>query len=469
MKTNLPLVIAAVFFFACSVSAQPPTTDLVLENGVAAHKGLDDVYRRFSEGYKKLDPAQVAGLYTDDAFYLSPGADVKRGREKILAEFSGYFDSVQKTGGSLSVAFQILGRQVSGDLAYDVGIYTLTQKNANDESGVGRGKFVVVARQFGNGEWRFQVDGYSDLPNPKNNQSASSDAIVLSNSSTAFSQSNAVKNSASRSRKAIDRKELESFLDKLFAEEMAKYKVPGAVFVLVQDGEVFFAKGYGFADLEKKRRVDPDKTLFRAYSFSKSFTATAVMQLVEQGKLKLDEDVNKYLKRFQIKDKFAEPVTLADLLTHRAGFTDTDVRTQLAQGDYRILDLGEYLKKNLPARSAPPGKFQYSNFGAALAGFIVEEVSGEPFAEYIEKHIFKPLGMSRSTFLLPSQLSQESLADFALSYAIDGGVSRRMRFKEADFSPAPAANLFGGAKILKARRGGMWTKMWWSSLPSTTI
>ena len=240
---------------------------------------------------------------------------------------------------------------------------------------------------------------------------------------------------------APDRKKLEAVLDKFFAEQMAKYQIPGAVFVLVKDGKIFFKKGYGYADIGKKKPVDPDKTLFRAYSVSKSFTATAVMQLVEQGKLKLDEDVNKYLKRFQIKDKFDKPVTLADLLTHRGGFTDGDVQRQLAQGEYRILDLGEYLKKYLPARLRPPGTFEYSNFGAALAGFVVEEVSGEPFAKYVENHILKPLDMRRSTFLLPSQLSPDKASDFAASYTVENGVRRRMRDEENDFSTAPAANL----------------------------
>lgn len=262
----------------------------------------------------------------------------------------------------------------------------------------------------------------------------------MSNPAIAFSQNEATESSVS-TLKAIDRKELESFLDNFFAEQMPKYKVPGAVFVMVKDGKVFFAKGYGYAELETKKPVDPDKTLFRAYSVSKSFTATAVMQLVERGKLRLDEDVNKYLKRFQIKDAFTESVTLADLLTHRAGFADSDVKTQLASGDYRILDLGEYLKKHLPARSKQPGKFEYSNFGSALAGFIVEEVSGEPFANYIEKNILKPLEMRRSTFLLPSQLPPQMISNFAASYSVENGASRRMKFEEGDFSVAPAANL----------------------------
>jgi len=122
-----------------------------------------------------------------------------------------------------------------------------------------------------------------------------------------------------------DPKELEAFLEKFFTEQMTKHDVPGAMFVLVKDGRIFLSKGYGYADLEKKIPVVPDKTLVRAYSVSKAFTATAVMQLVEQGKLNLDEDVNKYLKTFKLKESFQEPVTLAHLMTHTGGFTDSGI------------------------------------------------------------------------------------------------------------------------------------------------
>lgn len=263
--------------------------------------------------------------------------------------------------------------------------------------------------------------------------------FCLSINSIGLAQSK--QNRVKESDNSIDRKDLESFLDKFFAEQMPKYKVPGAVFVLVVGGTIFLSKGFGYADLEKRKPVEPDKTLFRAYSVSKSFTATAVMQLVEQGKLKLDEDINKYLKRFQINDNFSEPVTLADLLTHHAGYTDSAVETLLASGNYRVLDLGKYLKENLPPRARPPGTFRYSNFGASLAGFIVEEVSGEPFAQYVEKHILQPLGMRHSTFLLPSQLPAKRISDFAYSYALENDASRRMGLEEGDFSVAPAANL----------------------------
>jgi CubicO group peptidase (beta-lactamase class C family) len=259
-------------------------------------------------------------------------------------------------------------------------------------------------------------------------------------------QSTSANTSINQPQGVTDKKELEVFLDKLFAEEMSKFQVSGAIFVLVKDGEIFFAKGYGYADAENKKPVDSDKTLFRAYSVSKSFTATAVMQLVERGQLELDEDVNKYLKRFKVKDKFTEPVTLAHLLTHRAGFTDTDVETQRAQGRYRVLDLGEYLAQNMPPRSRPPGKGEYSNFGVSLAGYIVEEVSGEPFAKYIENHIFKPLGMRHSSFLLPAQLPPQIAANVAVDYFFENGTKRRAKPDEGDFSVAPAGNLLTTGK-----------------------
>lgn len=178
MKTNLVMLLAVIFLCFLTIKAQPPQTaptgDLILENGVSSHKGLDEVYRRFSEAYKKFDYEAVTNLYTENAFYLSPGSDIKRGREKILAVFSDYFNSVKNAGGTLQVSFQILDRRVSGDLAYDVGIYTLTEKTKNGEARTGRGKFVVVARRMSSGEWRFQVDAYNGLPNNRNNSTPTS-------------------------------------------------------------------------------------------------------------------------------------------------------------------------------------------------------------------------------------------------------------------------------------------------------
>jgi CubicO group peptidase (beta-lactamase class C family) len=250
----------------------------------------------------------------------------------------------------------------------------------------------------------------------------------------------------SQSRGPRDPQELEAFLDGFFATQMAELHVPGAVVTVVKDGKIFFTKGYGYSDLEKRTPVTPEKTLFRAYSVSKSFTATAIMQLVEQGKLKLDEDVNKYLQGFQLRGDFKEPVTLANLLTHTAGFVDTDAPAMFAHGTFKPRSLRDNIAANMPPRSKPLGTFRYSNYGASLGGYIVEAVSGEPFAEYMTKQILNPLGMRNTTFLLPYQLPPQVSANVAVGYRYKDGTYQPMRPDEGDFWTAPAANLLTTGK-----------------------
>jgi CubicO group peptidase (beta-lactamase class C family) len=120
----------------------------------------------------------------------------------------------------------------------------------------------------------------------------------------------------------IDRDELQNFSDVFFAEQLDSLHIPGVVVVFVQKGEVIFAKGYGYTNLGIPTPLDPESSIMRIGSISKPFVATAVMQLVEQGKLDLHTDVNRYFTTFQIKDSFPEPVTLAQLLTHTSGFED---------------------------------------------------------------------------------------------------------------------------------------------------
>ena len=193
---------------------------------------------------------------------------------------------------------------------------------------------------------------------------------------------------------------LESFFNPIFEQEMARRNIPGAVCILVGDGRVLFQKGYGVVDSETKRPVDIERTVFRLASVSKVFTAVAVMQLVEQGRLDLHRDVNAYLKKLQLPATYPEPVTLDHLLTHTAGFDDRYLGMG-ARNDAELPALGDYLARNMPPRVMPPGRyFSYSNHGFALAGHIVEEISGMPFPEYARRFIFEPLGMTRSTFVL---------------------------------------------------------------------
>jgi CubicO group peptidase (beta-lactamase class C family) len=191
----------------------------------------------------------------------------------------------------------------------------------------------------------------------------------------------------------------EAWLDGLVPTALNTAQVPGAVVVIVKDGQVLLEKGYGFSDFTRRIPVDPRTTLFRPGSISKLFTWTAVMQLVEQGKLDLDADVNGYLD-FKIPKLHDRPVTLRQIMTHRAGFEET-ARDLINFGDTPPL-LADVVKRYVPPRildsSEGPG---YSNYATAVAGYIVQRVSGEAYDDYIQQHILTPLGMKNSTFRQP--------------------------------------------------------------------
>src|ERR687889_2070987 len=149
--------------------------------------------------------------------------------------------------------------------------------------------------------------------------------ILLSTSGSAMAQEDRGsqgKNVANAQQQGpTDRAELEAFLDEELGKEMQKHHIAGAAVSVVKDGELFFAKGYGEADVEKGIPVDPKQTIFHVGSVGKLFTWTAVMQLVEEGRLDLDADINTYLD-FRIPDTYPHPITLKHLLTHTAGFED---------------------------------------------------------------------------------------------------------------------------------------------------
>ena len=193
--------------------------------------------------------------------------------------------------------------------------------------------------------------------------------------------------------------ELKEFTDQFFQKQMDKYHIPGLVFIFVQDGKVIYAQGYGQSDLETATPMNPDSSIMRIGSVSKLFVASAVMQLVEQGQLALHTDINHYLKTIQFTDSYAEPVVLAHLVTHTAGFEDPAYTSNT--DPKKVQPLGEFLANHMPRRTHPPGEtFIYSNYGYALAAFVVEEVSGVPFDQYVRENIFTPLAMTRSSYLV---------------------------------------------------------------------
>lgn len=230
--------------------------------------------------------------------------------------------------------------------------------------------------------------------------------------------------------------ELEAFVDGVIAAQLQAYHVPGATVSIVKDGEIYLAKGYGYADLEIPTPVSADRTLFRPGSVSKLFTWTAVMQLAEQGKVDLNTDVNIYLRDIKIPDPYHQPVTLAHLLTHTAGFESRNEGLFVRQPE-EIISLRDYLVRYRPARIYPPGQITaYSNYGAALAGYIIEQVSGKPYEEYVDENIFTPLGMTKSTFQRPP--SAELINDLAMGYNyVDGAYQLQAEWVQ----PAPAGGL----------------------------
>jgi CubicO group peptidase (beta-lactamase class C family) len=232
--------------------------------------------------------------------------------------------------------------------------------------------------------------------------------------------------------------DVDAWLDGFMPDELATGDIAGAVVVVVKDGQVLTARGYGYADVAARRPIDPERTVFRQGSITKLFTWTAVMQLVERGALDLDRDVNAYLD-FRLPPRHGQPVTLRQLMTHTAGFENLWKGLSVPAGA-RLPALGEVVRAQIPDRIFPPGKvIAYSNYGAALAGYVVERAAGEPFAAAIARHILQPLGMTRSTLAQP--LPPPLHAAMASGYLRGSGAPGS--FEVTGFVPAGALSSTG--------------------------
>ncbi|WP_152040132.1 serine hydrolase domain-containing protein [Salinigranum salinum] len=218
-----------------------------------------------------------------------------------------------------------------------------------------------------------------------------------------------------------DGDQFERWLDETMADQLERHHVPGAAVVVVGDGEVALAKGYGYADLASQRPVVANETVFSIGSTGKLVTWTAVMQGVEDGRLELDRDVNDYLtdSAVTVPETYPEPITLKHLGTHSAGFEDSFVG-MVADSPDEIRSMEETLAAHQPARVRPPGQFvAYSNYGTALAGHVLAEQSDAPFTAYVDERIFTPLGMESTTYAqpLPAELEPRR----AVGYTFENG------------------------------------------------
>lgn len=239
--------------------------------------------------------------------------------------------------------------------------------------------------------------------------------------------------------------DVEAWLDGFMPYALANGGIAGAVVAVVGNGEVVLQKGYGVANVEQGTPVDAASTLFRPGSVSKLFTWTAVMQLVEDGKLDLDTDVNEYLD-FEIPDgPSGEPITLRDIMTHTPGFEER-LKSLIFEDVDSMRPLAESVASWVPERIFPVGSTPaYSNYATGLAGYIVERVSGQSFDDYLDANIFEPLGMTNATFRqpLPERFQDQMSAGYSTVW--DGEAKD---FELVD--PAPAGSLSAsGAAMAK--------------------
>ena len=228
-----------------------------------------------------------------------------------------------------------------------------------------------------------------------------------------------------------DPAEFEAFMDGLMHVVLDQFNTAGAVVSVVSGGEVFYAKGYGYSDWDARTPVDPETTLFRIGSVSKLFVWTSVMQMVEQGLLDLDTDINEYLD-FEIPAAFDDPVTLGNIMGHAGGFEDY-VLELFGTEPEDVRPLGELLSEQTPARVRPPGDLSsYSNHATGMAAYMVERASGVEWKEYMEENILAPLGMEFTTFRQP--LPDDLAPHMSKGYRFSGA-----RFAEQDFEYVPLA------------------------------
>jgi CubicO group peptidase (beta-lactamase class C family) len=260
-----------------------------------------------------------------------------------------------------------------------------------------------------------------------------------------------------------DPADFEAFFDTYLAEQMEAYHIPGVVFTMVKDGEVFFSKGYGFADLEKHAPMDPEETVLLNASLAKAFTAVGVLQLNERGLIDLHEDVRPYFTEFPLETNFDEPLTFANLLTNTDGFESRMIGMGTRTED-DLLPLGGLLETYAPDQLYPPGAYMtYQDYASNLSGYLTQEISGVPFEQYMAENILLPLGMTSS--VLSQSTPEEFRSRLIVGYEYEDGRQVPVEWNYTRYAPGgglrtTAADMnrfmlallnggqYGGARIL---------------------
>lgn len=232
-----------------------------------------------------------------------------------------------------------------------------------------------------------------------------------------------------------------AFLDELMSEGMREYDVPNAVVAVVRGDTLYALRGYGERDISTGEAIDPATTVVRVASVSKPVTATAIMTLVERGLINLDDDVNQYLSAFQVDSVENTAVTFAHLLTHSGGLDDKLYYPPSVTEPADYLSLQEAFASSPPVRYAASGvQTRYSNQGYLLLAYLIEQISGLPFEEYVAQFVFTPLEMHSSTF--EQELPPDLRARVANRYEFDDSTNSFVEDPFIYVNEMPAGGLY---------------------------
>lgn len=237
----------------------------------------------------------------------------------------------------------------------------------------------------------------------------------------------------------LSAQEFEKYCDEYFEQECGT-TIPGASVAVVSKGNVVFSKGYGYSDIKKQLPSNPQSTVYEYGSVSKLFTWVSVMKLYEQGKADLNADIRQYLPSdFPLPMSFEKPITLLDLMNHQAGFDDYIIH--LFSKEDGIVSLEQSLIENKVQQVYEPGfASSYSNYGAGLAGFIVENVAKEPAYEFIQEEIMRPIGMQQAVINPDISDYADIRQNKAKVYSGANGDFREENWSYVPMYPAGAAN-----------------------------
>lgn len=206
-------------------------------------------------------------------------------------------------------------------------------------------------------------------------------------------------------------KQLFTYFDKILSEQFRPAE-PGATVLVSRNGQVIYKKAFGMANLELNVPMQVDNVFWVA-SIGKQFTAVAILQLMEQGKLKLEDEITKFIPDYPVQ---GNKITIEHLLTHTSGIQnfsgrkDPEKKLALDCTPDEVIDFF----KNLPMLFAPGTKWEYSNSGYFLLGYIIEKITGKPYSEYINENFFKPLGMTNSLYANDKKIIQNRVGAYSM-------------------------------------------------------